>query len=160
MNIKDMTCPKCGTFGNSINTEENKKALKKRHELVTKYGLEIQPVLCVSTIHMTKKDSELLWKHSYIARDEYHWPMENQFIHNDVESSPLIVKSTDYGYIISTGTFEDEEYFSEEIVPSLKEEGFSDALINLLRIALETNCWYLKLDADGQIYDKLKTFEW
>jgi hypothetical protein len=38
--------------------------------------------------------------------------------------------------------------------------GFSEAFINLIKIAKENDCKFLNLDCDARRYDDLETFDW
>jgi len=91
----------------------------------------------VSTCHITKKDNNLL--------------IENK----DPSTNPeLIVYGYPEGYFI----FVPDQV--EDLQDKLKAEGYSKELINLLILAHQHDCIFLRLDADGVSYEDLPTFDW
>lgn len=67
-----------------------------------------------------------------------------------------------YGFLIYT-SLEENSSIVESGIPdeaSMKAEGFSDAFINLLKLAKKSGCKFLQLDCDGVEYDDLPKFEW
>lgn len=97
---------------------------------------EFEKVLVLSTGHMLKSDSELL----------------------DKEDRPsLVAYPYDYGHYIWVGI--DDDSFENNFEGAIAD-GFSEAFLNLLRLAHRMNCPYLKLDCDGPIMDDLPKFDW
>lgn len=99
----------------------------------TKTKYEIQKIVVFSTTHITEGDNNRL---------EYEATFKN-------ESSSLIVDKFEYGYYIHIPS-----EFSELI------HIHSEALQNLLMIAKDIGCQYLKLDRDGQTYENIETYDW
>ena len=105
---------------------------------ILKSDYEIQTTMVVSTGHISMKDSNLLTRDAE-RRDGSH---------------TCAVDSFQYGFYI----YIPEEDDSYSLIQ--KSELYSDAFKNLIRIAREHSCQYLKLDRDGQTYPGLKTFDW
>ena len=43
---------------------------------------------------------------------------------------------------------------------AIRDFGFSESFIKLLRIARENGCRYIALDCDGLVYEDLQTYDW
>ena len=65
-----------------------------------------------------------------------------------------ITYAYDRGYFIFVGEEIDDD------ITYLKETGYSEDFINLLLLAMENSCVFLRLDCDGAIYDHLPKHEW
>ena len=100
-----------------------------------------------STAHITEEDDKLI-KATIMAEKTYKFPYTN-----------LIVYSYSEGSFIYTFLTEEGKHL-EEIFTTLKEEGFSDAFLNLLLLANQEGCKYLQLDCDAMVYEDLPTFNW
>ncbi len=92
---------------------------------------EIQKILVISTAHITLKDNKHL-EYDAIFPDK----------------AKLIVDKFNYGYYICVSN------------NPIKNEFYSDAVWNLIQLAKDQGCQYLKLDRDGQIYNELEKFDW
>lgn len=101
---------------------------------------EIQEVLVVSTKHITEKDNNLL---------------KIDTISNECD---LIIDSFPYGYYIYIPDNSIEN--TDKFIDSVGTDKYSKSFKNLLRIAKEKGFDYIKLDADGKVYDHLETFKW
>ena len=112
-------------------------------------NVEIEKNLVVSTGHITKEDDKLLTKENDLLERAEKLSMKT-VVELVVHPQPY-----DYGYYICT-----VEKLSERDVTAMKKFGYSDALINLLKISHDNNCSFLKLDRDGKVYDELPTFKW
>jgi hypothetical protein len=72
---------------------------------------------------------------------------------------PLIVHDYKEGYWVHQ--LRPDPY--ETMVAPLRElrkVGFSNAFLRLLLLADALECWWVRLDCDGPIYDELRKFEW
>ena len=67
---------------------------------------------------------------------------------------PLGVYEYDCGYFIHTGVI------TEETEQELREAEMSEAFIKVWKRAVELDCWFLRLDADGTEFEEFETFEW
>lgn len=98
-----------------------------------------------SICHVTKRDSELMEA------------TDHAYNEGDLECTDLIV------YIYKEGCFifaawEDNEV--ENVYTTLISQGYSQALIELLKLTRYHDCTYLQLDRDGVEYDDLPKFSW
>lgn len=97
---------------------------------------EIQKHFVCSTAHIKEKDNKIL---------------ENA----NMESDLICADEYPYGWSIYVHEHE-EKGFKEAIL----KEGYSEEFYNLLIIARELGCAYLRLDSDGSEYPELPTFNW
>ena len=99
------------------------------------------------TSHITEKDNKLLRKEDLAELSVYN----------------ITGGGTHFGYLVYTG-LEDNTSINEGIKKSAKDAliraGFSENLVNLLKIAKKNGCKFLQLDCDGTEYDNLQTFDW
>lgn len=94
--------------------------------------VEIERVLVVSTAHITRTDSVFLREHQ--------------------DKHPLIVHSYEEGdFVILT----DLEEKLDELC-----QCFSKAFMDILMLAVRSDCSILRLDRDGPIYEDHPTFDW
>lgn len=100
---------------------------------------EIQKMLVVSTAHISKDDNFILSTFGDAGGP-----------------TCLVVDQYPYGYIVWVGSYSSDEDYPVQIV----NEGMSKEFIALMELAEQLDCEYLKVDADGPIYDDLPTFEW
>jgi hypothetical protein len=98
-----------------------------------------------NTCHITKNDDKLIKATCHAYKD------------SDVECKELIVHPYEEGCFIFADYDKSEVKW---VYKTLKKEGYSTALINLLKIARFHGCKYLQLDCDGVQYDDLPTFKW
>ena len=98
--------------------------------------LTTESIVVVSTLHITESDDTLLEKEM---------------------SEFICLYKYDKGWIISTT---DEMIPTEEYSDTLKQEGFSDAFIALVRKAFAQGCTFLFLDPNGLQYADLEKFNW
>lgn len=87
-----------------------------------------------STVHISKKDAELL----------------------DREDNPCCVYKYEYGWFVYAGG----DWYTKEDKKNLLAYGHSEAFYKLLVLASKNTCKFLALDADGFVYDDLTTFVW
>ena len=73
--------------------------------------------------------------------------------------APVIVYKYAEGYFIYVPT-ETDAFIGGTEKETIKAYGFSDAFINLLKVAADLGCKYLQLDSDAMEYEDLPTFEW
>jgi hypothetical protein len=99
----------------------------------------IHKMIDVSTAHITEKDSELL----------------------KGEDCPICSYLFEYGYRVIPSSHPYRVIPSPDVdeTEALKTYGFSEAFINLYKIARKKECEIL-LDCDGTEYEDLPTFEW
>lgn len=99
---------------------------------------EIHKTLVVSTGHITKEDSE--------------------FLSVPHPSSLIIYPMGDYGWWIFVGErgMRDCDMSDEEVI----DEGGSEDLVRLIKLAREQGCTWLMLDRDGPVYDDLNEYHW
>ena len=102
---------------------------------------EIEKHLVVSTIHISKEDSDLL---DFAIRN----PISKVGMY-------LSLDRYDYGYRVFVGT--EKAYIDKK---SLIDIGFSKEFYILLKIAYDLKCKFLCLDGDGTVYKELKKFDW
>lgn len=98
--------------------------------------LEIQRYLTVSTAHITEED------------------MKRLNLRKATSDTILILNSFDYGVSVYVGSHEEPAW------ETAKTEGFSSGLQNMLKLALDNDCRYLKLDCDGPTVEGYKTYNW
>lgn len=106
----------------------------------------IVKVFEASSCHITKKDDQLLKRHDTGTVSAY-----------EMRGSGIL-----YGFLIYT-SLEENSSIVESGIPdeaAIKAEGFSDAFINLLKLAKKNGCKFLQLDCDGVEYEDLPKFEW
>lgn len=109
----------------------------------------IVKVFEASSCHITQEDDALLQREDLSSLATYK------------------VKGGDtlYGFLIYTG-LEDTSIVEDTRVSDMantnwvKAEGFSDAFINLLKLAKKNGCKFLQLDCGGVEYEDLPKFEW
>jgi hypothetical protein len=103
--------------------------------MTTKYSTSnplITTVLDISTAHILKKDSDLLDNYSF--------------------NNPIVAYRYKYGHFICINVELNRE--------DLLEAGYSSYICDIISLALEKNCAFIKLDGDGTIYEELKYHEW
>jgi len=101
--------------------------------------LEFSAILIVSTSHITAGDIKRLKTDVAVA-----WPIPR-----------LLVYEYDEGFFVYCW----HECLDEIYLPHAKKRGYSQAMLSLLRLASKTGCKFLCLDADGPVYDEMKTFD-
>lgn len=71
-------------------------------------------------------------------------------------NNPVISYTYKFGFLIYVPNSEDEP----DQLKQIKEYGYSDQFISLIKKGQEINASHIRFDADGVIYDDLKSFEW
>lgn len=107
----------------------------------------IQNIFEASTCHITEKDDKLIAR-TVKSFDSGLPPYTN-----------IIAYEYREGYFIYTFQVEEGEHL-QETYKTLKEEGYSDEFLSLMKVARENGCKFLQLDADGHIHDDLHKFDW
>lgn len=105
---------------------------------------------CVSTSHITEQDNLLLGA----VAERYE---------NRVATVPHTVHSYIYGYWIYVGNLDPNTVTAEEIeneLEGIRDAGYSEAFVALLREVGGAGRTFLRLDADGDVIDGLETFCW
>ena len=97
---------------------------------------EIEQVLVFSTTHITKEDDYKL---------------------STLTDSELMIDKHEYGYRVYISNVPHE---LESIIYAIREEGMSEAFINLYKLAHSMGVQWIKFDCDGTIYKELPTFSW
>lgn len=98
---------------------------------------EIQNTLIVSSLHIPYEESEFL---TQMADHSEVWA------------------SYEYGWIIwipGIGSAEDQPTFFQNVV-----SGYPPNIANLMRLASNLDCEFLKIDNDGPVYSDLPTWDW
>lgn len=106
----------------------------------------IVKVFEASTSHITQKDDQLLKRENLCTVSAY-----------EIKGGGIL-----YGFLVYT-SLEENSSIVESGIPdeaALKAEGFSDAFINLLKLAKKNGCKFLQLDCDGVEYEDLPKFNW
>lgn len=89
-------------------------------------------VLELSTVHITKHDSELLKQ----------------------DDLPFTCYDLEYGWMLFCDTrMADRAY-------DITRYGFSAAFLRLIHLAWDNECTWIRLDCDGFVYDDLPKFKW
>jgi hypothetical protein len=70
------------------------------------------------------------------------------------EAFPSRVLPHEYGWWISTASI--DSYRLEQ----MKQDGYSEAFICLVKMAAGNDCWWINLDADGEDVEGLEQIEW
>ena len=111
-----------------------KRKAKYLAELVPKSKLVTPKFLDCSTGHVTERDMGLL------AKDDCQ----------------LVTYQFEYGTWVHV--LQDKPYgFTPK---TLKALGFSDGFIKVYLAAREADCWFIKLDSDGETYEQFEHFDW
>jgi len=96
-----------------------------------------------STVHITKKDNDLLQREDLSAFAIY-----------DVKGGKV-----QFGYLVYTGLDDDlESWLGTKKIA--EDAGFSAAFMGLVELARNSGCKFLQLDCDGIEYDDLPKFNW
>lgn len=120
---------------------------------ITAQDVEIQKTLCLSTAHVSPEDIRLI---------------EESVAESESRGTPcpgvLVVQNDDYcctiyiNFDLYVGETESET--EDEYRQNVLDGGFSSEFFDLMRLASRLECDYLKLDADGDMVDDLRTFDW
>lgn len=110
--------------------------------------IETLKVLTISTGHITKEDKDLLVERSYNS-------------HNPESPSPYdFMPATDaYGHWIEAGDHTNEGE-CECRCAAADDEGYSSYFIDILRLAQNNQCSYVRFDFDGPEYRDLSLLNW
>lgn len=118
--------------------------------------LQIDKLLDVSTCHITQADSEKL---AQDAREGDTTARRDGLpLAQGAKVPPFIVYEYAEGFRVWTG-FDDEEYLKDTLKEG-REAGYSEALLNLIKVASDNECRFLLLDRDGQNYEQFPEFDW
>lgn len=104
---------------------------------------DIQPVLTVSTGHITKKDNETL--HTWGA------------VNDKYEASGLYYVTEPYGYRFF---LYNDKSPREDVAEKRNKDGLSDSLVHALQIAWENGIYEVLFDADGTPLDGVAVHNW
>lgn len=105
--------------------------------------LEQFHVADVSTLHITKKDSELLAK----------------FAGKDGTKHPQLILEYECGFLVSTWQWM-PEFHNNSADGELLDIGHSEAYVNLMRLSGANGNKWCCLDCDGEDYTFLPEYEW
>lgn len=83
----------------------------------------VEKYLSVSTVHITQEDCQKL-----------SWPQENL---------PIQVVAHENGWWIAVY---DKQTLREYVFPCIRENGYSKAFINVIKIASKANCQWINID--------------
>jgi len=134
-------------FINAMNVEKVKEEIKldyplnlysiKPLKVISK--MEVYKVFECSTCHITLEDNSYLTK---VAKD----PIEYWF--------PGVIHELDYGFFINIY----KESFLD--LDEMQDYKGSHALLNIMKIAVQNDFIYIRIDRDGPDYDELDEFDW
>lgn len=113
---------------------------------------EIEKMLVVSTSHITRADNDQLTKDGFASTD---YPIKISKRAKFLNPSLIVTQLYEYGFIIFVGDGDEPMLWEYEF-----DDKYSLALKNLLIMARELGCRYLKVDRDGKEYEDLEKFEW
>lgn len=126
----------------------------------------LERIVCVSTAHITQKDSELLSRDvsdtcTVVVYEKTSGDESYGLCARDSSMSPFIVyeKASDdesYGYFVRVPDLND----NPDILTAARAQGYSEAMIGLVTAADEAGCSWLEIDCDGPTYEDFPTFEW
>lgn len=96
-----------------------------------------------SMVHITKRDAELL----QAAVDE--WELFEGFRDLVPLTYPF---PAEHGFMVHV-------IDDDELLALHRQAGFSGAFMDLLAHARKYQCWWLRLDPDGEVFDEFPSFE-
>lgn len=97
----------------------------------------VEKYLSVSTVHITQEDCQKL-----------SWPQENL---------PIQVVAHENGWWIAVY---DKQTLREDVFPSITENGYSKAFINVINMASKANCQWINIDYNGDSKEDLDFCNW
>ena len=97
----------------------------------------VEKYLSVSTVHITQEDCQKL-----------SWPQEDL---------PIQVVAHENGWWIAVY---DKQTLKEYVFPCIRENGYSKAFINVIKMASKANCLWLNIDYNGDIVEGLSFCDW
>ena len=109
--------------------------------------LEIMKVLVASTGHITADDNAML--------QTFSGPEDGE----NLPSDSIRAAEDGYGFFVWAGDA-DEPELAESYYKELLRTGISKDFVNILRLAAENKCTYVRLDMDGPAYSELPKHEW
>lgn len=109
------------------------------------FGKETHTVLVFSTSHITPETDSILSDLSFVSGDV---PGINTHV-------LFSISATDFGHIIQISL--DDDFLIS--IKELQDIDLED-LYPILKLAYETQCAYIHLDADGPIYPEFTTYTW
>lgn len=105
---------------------------------ISNANLELTTLATVSITHIKESDNVLLSRHKW-----------------DTNFSWLVAESN-YFWIVWTGDSEDREV----LFSYLREYGFSEEFINLVKYFNELEIHWLRLDPEGNVLEQFPVFDW
>jgi hypothetical protein len=93
--------------------------------------------LDISTGHLTEQDNNLL---------------QADADNNPGPNTPVAAYKYEYGYFVYVGEEAEDQ--------TIKEYGYSDSFINILKKARELKCKYVQYDSDGIQYEDIPFYNW
>jgi hypothetical protein len=105
---------------------------------------EVLKTWVLSTGHITKKDGELLDKHTC-----------NEIYMVHLSTNPHLAQELDAGWRVYIG-----ESFDEGMLKLYADSGFSGAFLELLKEATKLKVNWLEFDRDARPVDYLPQFDW
>ena len=126
--------------------DDVKETMAMMGETPMKTRLRTYKYADVSTMHVTKEDADLLAVDARIRSGK-----------RDPRIPALIVFGYEEGFFVHVP--EDEETFKDGLRMA-KRHGYSKGMLKLLRLARDEGASFLRLDADGEPYGGLRTFDW
>ena len=100
----------------------------------------LEKFLDASTGYITYEDSEMLMAYA--------------------DSVPARVIRHNYGWFISICSLSRCPEHRAFVLKTMREYGYSQSFIDLLKHAAQNDCWWINLDRDGEDVDELEQNEW
>ena len=97
----------------------------------------VEKYFSVSTVHITQEDCQKL-----------SWPQEDL---------PIQVVAHENGWWIAVY---DEQMLKEDVFPWMRGYGYSEAFINVIKMASKANCLWLNIDYNGDLVEGLSFCDW
>jgi len=130
-------CKSCGVLLDELDEPDDQAGGQQAES-----QYEIEKHLVVSTAHIHPRDDALL---AIDARPD-----------KDTWIGRMVVSNKDRGFFVYVPNGRDHDSMEKE----WKDRGYSQCLLNLIKLVRGLGCQWLTLDADGPTYDNLPTFEW
>lgn len=116
--------------------------------LMLKKSDTLRTHLDMSTGHVTKEDMDLLGDDAMAEIDQ------------DGPGATVPVGVYKYGAILFVLHYHDEPEEQEQYLKEVRDAGYSEAVVTLIKLAWSLDVDMIRLDRDGEFYDGLPTFEW
>jgi hypothetical protein len=75
----------------------------------------------------------------------------------DPEGFPSRVITHEFGWWINVC---EKKLLQNEMIQPMRDEGYSEGFVNLIKAASASDCWWINLDCDGGYVDGLRIFKW